>query len=63
MPSPTDALLRGFPSPVPTYTTLRSLGATAIAPIEMAVCPSKMGSKVTPPFVVRITPPLAPPTK
>src|SRR5260370_29134880 len=37
MPSPGDRLPRIGDSPVPTYTTLGSDGATAIAPIEPAV--------------------------
>ena len=62
MPSPTDALLRGFPSPVPTYTTFGSDGATAIAPMEPALCSSKIDVKVVPPLIVLMMPPLAPAT-
>src|SRR5215831_11718899 len=52
IPSPIDALLRGLPSPVPTYITFGSLGAIAIAPIDETSCLSKTGLKVVPPFVV-----------
>ena len=57
-----DALLRGFPSPVPTYSTLGSLGAMAMAPMEVALCLSKMGLKVVPALVVLMMPPFAPAT-
>ena len=43
--------------------TFGSLGAIAIAPIEATFCLSKIGLKVSPPFVVLMIPPLAPATK
>ena len=39
-----------------------SLGAMAMAPIEPALCWSKIGLKVVPPLVVLMMPPLAPAT-
>ena len=62
MPSPTDALLRGLPSPVPTYTMFGSLGATAIAPMDPELWSSKIGRKVVPPLLVLMMAPLAPAT-
>jgi hypothetical protein len=58
MPFPGDTLPRGGDSPVPTYTTLGSDGATAMAPIEPAMrVESVVGSHVMPPSLVFHTPP------
>jgi len=50
-PSPTAAVLRGKPSPVPITTTRGSLGAIASAPIAVDVPWLKIASKVRPPSV------------
>ena len=58
IPSPGETLPRIGDSPVPTYTTLGSDGATAMAPIEPAVRNlSAIGRHVRPPSVVFQTPP------
>ncbi len=44
-------------SPLPTYTVLGSLGATAIAPIDATGCESMMGAHVRPALPVFQTPP------
>ena len=44
-------------SPVPTYITFASEGATAIAPIEAIGSESKIGFQVRPPSLVFHTPP------
>ncbi len=61
-PLPHCELFRSFASPVPTHTTLESLGATATAPMEATGWSAKTASKVAPSFVVFITPPVARPT-
>src|SRR5260370_26903454 len=62
MPSPGDRLPRIGDSPVPTYTTLGSDGATAIAPIEPAVEGlSDAGRQARPPSTGFHTPPPPPP--
>src|SRR5918994_4362979 len=58
-PSPNETLLRVFDSPVPTQITSGLLGASAMSPIEMVPCRSKIGFQVTPPFVVFQRPPEA----
>jgi hypothetical protein len=62
MPLPTDTELRVQLSPVPTQTTLRSDGSSAIAPIDCEGCLSNTGLKVVPPSSERQTPPEAAPT-
>src|SRR5512143_3853229 len=53
IPSPGETLPRIGDSPVPTYTTLWSEGATAIAPIEPAVnAESDTANQLAPPSVV-----------
>src|SRR5579864_2518348 len=55
-PSPYEASLRGFASPVPTQIVLRSDGATASAPIAATgFCP-QTSDHVAPPSVVFQTP-------
>src|SRR6478672_11785760 len=62
-PSPQVELCRLFASPVPTHTTLGSLGAIAMSPIESAVlAASNTGSHVTPLLRLLNTPPEAEPT-
>jgi hypothetical protein len=59
---PTDTLLRGLPSPVPTQTTAGSAGETAMAPIEATFWSSNSDSQVRPPLTDLKMPPLAEPT-
>ena len=61
MPSPYDASLRGFDSPVPTHTSFVSAGEIAMAPIEPTSCLSNTGFHVVAAFVLRHTPPPAAP--
>jgi hypothetical protein len=58
MPSPVERSGRRKPSPLPTYTTFGSDGATASAPTEPVSWPSKMGVHVRAPSTVFHTPPL-----
>src|SRR6266545_2600998 len=60
-PSPTETLLRGLLSPVPTQTTSELLGSMARAPIDATGWSSKTGSQVRPPLTDFQTPPLAEP--
>src|ERR1035437_815810 len=57
MPWRAATLPRTFASPDPTYTMLRSDGATAIEPIEEIGCSSKIDFHVAPPSVDFQTPP------
>ena len=59
-PQPYPTLFLGSPSPVPTQRILLSEGAMVSAPIEYALWFSKIGLKLTPPFVVLNIPPSAP---
>ena len=62
IPFPGDTLPRGQASPVPTYTTFGSEGATAIAPIDPAMSvSSEIGCHVIPASTVFQTPPPVPP--
>ena len=62
MPCPVDTLLRTPSEPVPTYMMFGLDSATAMDPIDpMVILPSVMGSQLSPPLVVRNTPPLATP--
>src|SRR5277367_5855376 len=54
-------LPRGQASPVPTYTTLWSESATAMAPIEEIFCSSNMGFQDAPASMLFHTPPATPP--
>src|SRR5215472_2639774 len=62
MPLPIEALFRVQDSPVPTHTTLRSLGSSATAPMDCTGWRSKTGLKVVPESVDFHTPPDAEPT-
>jgi hypothetical protein len=62
-PSPTDTLLRGLPSPVPTQTTSGLLGSIAREPMDATGCSSNTGSQVMPPLTDFQTPPVAEPTQ
>ena len=57
MPSPQDELWRLFASPVPTHTTLGSVGLMATSPIDTVVWESKTFSHVLPPLIVFNRPP------
>src|SRR5262245_7993147 len=61
MPLPIDELWRPFGSPMPTYTMLGSLGASAMSPIDDAGRLSMSDVQVRPPFVVFHRPPVAKP--
>src|SRR6185312_1100439 len=61
MPHPTDTWLRRYGSPVPTYTTFGSDGATAIDPMDCTGWLSKIAFQCAPPSVVFQRPPLAAP--
>jgi hypothetical protein len=57
MPLPAATLPRMLASPDPTYTTLGSLGATAIDPIEEIGWSSNTDFQVVPPSLDIHTPP------
>lgn len=57
MPAPGVTLPRMFASPLPTYTTLGSLGATAMLPALLVGWSSKMGFHVKPASADFHTPP------
>ena len=57
MPLPCWMLERMSASPLPTYTTFGSLGATATAPIDATGCESMIGVHVRPALPLFHTPP------
>src|SRR5215218_3962900 len=61
MPLPTDTLLRGLPSPLPTQTTSGLAWLTAMAPIDATGWSSNTGVQVSPPLTDFQTPPAAAP--
>src|SRR6185436_10571615 len=61
-PLPTDIELRTLPSPVPTHTISGLAWKIATAPIAATGWSSKMGVKLSPPFVDFQSPPVAAPT-
>ncbi len=61
MPQPIEMCERMNGSPVPTQTTLGSLGATVTEPIDETTSWSNIGAQCTPPSVVFHRPPEAAP--
>src|SRR5215471_6124058 len=62
MPLPIEALFRVHDSPVPTHTTLPSVGSSATAPMDCTGWRSNTGLNVVPESVDFHTPPDAEPT-